>query len=283
VTPINRPPRTWNLSAFYTQHISARGVPIVGSSQVAPAALYEAFYLINALLFRRPDIRRVIIQSRVRCAVMAAAELTTQIPEHADLIPASVWDRRARGLGATPTRPAVSCGEENLLHYPGDPYVGESILIHEFAHVIHLFGLRTLDSDFDRRLHRSYRRAIRQGLWRGTYAGSCPEEYWAEGVQSWFDANQPADPSHNGINTRERLEDYDPTLADLIAGVFRSRTWRYRPPCERPAESCWEMPTSPPTFTWPDRLEDWWRDHLDMSTSPPRVRKRRQRKTERPI
>lgn len=51
---------------------------------------------------------------------MAQDEMTTDVPEHCDLRPKDYWDRRARRLGATDARPAVSCGEENLLCLPGD-------------------------------------------------------------------------------------------------------------------------------------------------------------------
>ena len=48
--------------------------------------------------------------------------------------------------------PYCSCGEENLLAYPGDPYAAENILIHEFAHNIHLRGMVNVDATFDTRL-----------------------------------------------------------------------------------------------------------------------------------
>ena len=46
--------------------------------------------------------------------------------------------RPGPGLGGSQTDPVCSCGEENLLAFPGDPYAAECILIHEFAHNIHL-------------------------------------------------------------------------------------------------------------------------------------------------
>ena len=121
-----------------------------------------------------------------------------------------------RGLGATPHRPAVSCGEENLLRFPGDPYWQESLLIHEFAHAIHKMAVRELDPTFDRRLKETYQAAIKQGLWQGKYAGTNCDEYWAEGVQSWFDDNRPEDHDHNHVNTRKELIAYDPALAKLL-------------------------------------------------------------------
>ena len=55
-------------------------------------------------------------------------------------LPAS---HQRRGLGATPSAPAVSCAEENLLEHPNDPYFEECICIHEFAHAIHQMGMKT--------------------------------------------------------------------------------------------------------------------------------------------
>jgi len=60
-----------------------------------------------------------------------------------------------------------------------------------------------------------------------TYAATNPQEYWAEGVQSFFDLNASAIPTngiHNEIHTRSGLMAYDPVLASLIAEFFPSET-----------------------------------------------------------
>src|SRR5205823_12442767 len=123
--------------------------------------------------------------------------------------------------------PAVSCGEENLLHLSGDSYAKENILIHEFAHAIHLMGLNTVDRRFDRRLRETYRKAMDKGLWKTAYAATNAEEYWAEGVQSYFDCNAPAGHDHIDVDTRAKLAKYDPDLFKLIDETFRSPKWRY--------------------------------------------------------
>lgn len=254
------------LSPFYEQLLSAGGFPIVASAKVSPFALHEARYLIDQMLEGRDDIRQRLIKNKVRFAVMAVDEMTTAIPEHSDLTPAKYWDRRARGLGATPHRPAVSCGEENLLRFPGDPYWQESLLIHEFAHAIHKMAVRELDPTFDRRLKETYQAAIKQGLWQGKYAGTNCDEYWAEGVQSWFDDNRPEDHDHNHVNTRKELIAYDPALAKLIEEVFGARAWRYAKPAARPAPEREHLagydPKAAKHFRWPDGLEEWYRDYM---------------------
>ena len=117
---------------------------------------------------------------------MAWNEYTTDVPEHKHLQPRVFWDRRARGLGGSP----VSCGEENLLGYPGDPYSTENLLIHEFSHAVHGIAMQSLDPTFDTRLKEAFESARQKGLWKGTYAGQNRDEYWAEGAQDWFDNNR---------------------------------------------------------------------------------------------
>jgi hypothetical protein len=229
-TDITPPPGSLNLDPFYRKYVSAEGLPVVGSATVPDAALRAAADIVNHMLRNRPDVRAELVKARVRVAVMAKAEVTTDIPEHRDLSPKAHWGKRARGLGATRERLAVSCAEENLLGYADDRYRGESILIHEFAHTVHLLGLNTLDKGFNDRLKAVHERGVGNGLWVKTYAATDPKEYWAEGVQSWFDANLTVDPPngiHNHVGTRAALERYDPDLAELIADAFRREPWRW--------------------------------------------------------
>jgi hypothetical protein len=198
------------LDPFYQQHLDLRGLPVVGSQQVHPAAIREAAWIVDRLLGHRPDILKAMAENKTRLSVMAHNEYTTDVPEHRHLKPRDYWDRRARGLGATRRAPAVSCAEENLLGHPGDPYSTENICIHEFAHAIHQMGLNTIDPTFDDRLKQAFNKAIEAGLWEGTYAASNRNEYWAEAVQSWFDDNRQDDGQHNHVNTRAELKDYDP-------------------------------------------------------------------------
>ena len=219
--------KTFNLDPFYERWIDVDGLPVVASAKVNPYAIKEAAYLIRQVIGHRPDVLQALAENNVRFAVMAYNELTTQIPEHSDLQPGDYWDRRARGLGSTPARPAVSCGEENLLNYAGDPYSTENILVHEFAHAIHQMGLNTVDPGFEDRLEVAFDAAVEKGLWKDTYAITNKAEYWAEGTQSWFDTNRANDDQHNHVDTRDKLKEYDPALAALLTEVFGHRDWRY--------------------------------------------------------
>jgi hypothetical protein len=190
------------------------------------------------MLAMRPDIKARLAERRVRVAIIGAQEQTTDIPEYRDLptaFPGVDWNARARGLGATPARPAISAGEENILGLPGDRYKGESILVHEFAHAVMDMAVVPADATFLPKLNAAYGKAIKKGLWRRTYAATNTSEYWAEGVQSWFAANRTASPPngvHNHINGRAALAGYDPDLASLIGSVFGPVRWTWKDPAK---------------------------------------------------
>jgi hypothetical protein len=244
----------FQLAPFYQKYVSAGGLPVVGSAKVNDAALAECAWIVMQMLQRRPDVLEALAKGKVRFAIMAHEEYTTDIPEHAHLKPRIYWDRRARGLGATPEAPAVSGGEENLLAFPGDPYPREIIPMHEFGHAIHEVAMKTVDPTFDGRLRDAYQKAIDAGLWKSTYAATNRQEYWAEGVQSWFDNNDFNNALHNDIWTREKLKAYDPQLAALCAGVFGDIPWKYQKPADRRPEDRAHLagydPSKAPRFQW---------------------------------
>ena len=254
---VTTPPATMKLPDFYAKYVDANGYPVVSSAKVNDYALREAAFLIDMMLAERPDLRKAMVASGSRMIVMAHNEWTTDIPEHSHLSPKNYWDARARGLGGSREEPVCSCGEENLLGFEGDPYSTENILIHEFAHNIHLRGMVNLDPTFDDRLRVTYERAMQQGLWKGKYASTNHSEYFAEGVQSWFNNNRQPDHDHNHVDTRAELKEYDSGLASICEEVFGKTVLIYTKPVTRlsghlsgydPAES--------PRFQWPDRLQE---------------------------
>lgn len=218
----------FRLSPFYTKVVMAGDLPIVASEKVHDAALSEAFIIVSSMLANRPDVLNAMAKNHIRLAVTAAGERTCDMPEYADLKPREYWNVRARGLGASLSNPAVSCGEENLLNSPGDPYPTENILVHEFAHAIHQMGVNYLDPTFDDRLKKAFDEAVKEGKWKGKYAAENHAEYWAEAVQSWFGTNRENDALHNHVNTRAELQEYDPAVAKLCEEVFGKNDWTYR-------------------------------------------------------
>jgi hypothetical protein len=128
-------------------------------------------------------------------------------------------------------------------------------LIHEFAHNIHHRGLANVDPTFDARLRATFEAAMKAGLWRGKYASVNRDEYFAEGVQSWFDNNRENDHDHNHVNTRAELEEYDAGLAALCREVFGETEIRYTKPETRlTGHMVGYDPATAPRFVWPERL-----------------------------
>lgn len=248
----------YGLEPFHAQWVDAGGIPVLGSKRVHGLALIEAAHLIDRMLEARPDVWKALAKGPTRFVVMAREEMTTDVPEHADLLPKRYWDKRARGLGATEARPAVSCGEENLLDLDGDPYATENILIHEFAHAVHEMGMKRVDPLFDAKLRKVYRTALAEGLWKGTYAATNHMEYWAEGAQSWFDTNRENDSLHNHVDTRAEVREHDPRLATLLEEVFGDTAWRYVKPRKRKdaAHLAAFDRSKAARFAWPDAVAD---------------------------
>jgi len=253
---VTAPPADLQVDSFYKKYVSANGYPIVASKKVNDYALKEAAYLVNIMLAKRSDVRDAMIKSGSRLVVMAYDEFTTDMPDHSHMQPKDYWDARARGLGGSRRDPVCSCGEENLLGYPGDPYKAECILIHEFAHNIHLRGLVNIDATFDDRLKHAYDAAMAKGLWQTKYASLNHHEYWAEGVQSWFDNNRPPDHDHNHVDTRKELKKYDSGLAKLCEEVFGDTELVYTKPATRlEGHLSGYDPSKAPRFCWPARLD----------------------------
>jgi Mlc titration factor MtfA (ptsG expression regulator) len=258
--------RFGGVPAFYTQQVSANGYPIVASATVNPYALKEAVFLVNQMLANRPDVLEAMIKSGSRMCMMAYNEYTTDLPEFARMAKGQksmlrvsakdFWDARARGLGGSMTDPYCSVAEENMLGYEGDPYETENILIHEFAHNLHLRGLTNVDPTFDIRLKATYDAAMKAGLWKGKYASMNRNEYFAEGVQSWFDDNRENDHDHNHVNTRVELIGYDPGLAEMCREVFGDTELKYTKPATRlTGHMAGYDPSKAPKFVWPERLQ----------------------------
>lgn len=261
--PITPPPTELSLNPFYHKCLNLDGFPILSSDKVSDYALREAAYLIQMMLANRPDVLKALAASGSRLTVMAHDEFTTDVPEHSHMGENSKnkssdwWDRRARGLGGSETDPVASCGEENLLCFPGDPYAKENILIHEFAHMIHLRGLMRIDPTFDTRLEKAWKHAMAAGLWKDKYSSTNSREYFAEGVQSWFNNNRENDHDHNHVNTRKELIEYDPDLAVILKEIFGDTQLVYVKPPDRKMQAHLKNYdyTKSPKFVWPERLK----------------------------
>ena len=223
---VTTPPDSLGLDPFYTKYVDVNGLPLISSWRVPDSAFVAAHRTLYAMTSMLPEaVLDSMVSRGTRVAIMARYEGTTDIPEHHHLIndTALNWDLRARGLGGDLELPLTSCAEENILAYQIDKYHAEDILIHEFAHSIHLIGLMLAVPDFDGRLKQCYENAKAKGILAGTYRETDKEEYFAEAVQDWFNVNAEmphTDGKHNWCNTREELQVFDPNLYNLLAEYF---------------------------------------------------------------
>lgn len=226
IPTVTRVPDSLHLNPFYKKYLNANGIVIASSWRVPDTAMVQAWKIIKFMTGGLPrPVLDAMVKVKTRVSVMARYEGTTDIPEHAHLAADTTlnWDLRARGLGGDLELPLTSCAEENLLAYQIDKYHAEDILIHEFAHSVHLIGIIQVDSTINTTLDRYLKLAEAEGKYKNTYARTDIYEYWAEGVQNWFNVNaevaQP-DGKHNQLNTREELKSYDPRLYKLISQYF---------------------------------------------------------------
>ena len=221
-------PEGKNIPSFYQKYIETEGLYVTSSGKVSDEALLKACDIISLMLAKCPDVKAHMVKKGCHVMIIGKDEETCDLPEFAHICNCEdsikYWNWRARGFGGAPEDEfSSSCGEENLLALPQDKYVGENILIHEFAHLIHTVGIVGVEPDFNERLEALRQNAIRKGLWEKTYAVSNKEEYFAECVQSFFNCNRYAEPAngvHNWVNRRTKLKTYDPDMYRLLQEYF---------------------------------------------------------------
>jgi hypothetical protein len=206
----------YKLDAFYKRYASANGIPVLASEKPMDEAIKRACLIVIDET-SNPQVRKAALANDIRFALMASSEKSVDVPEFTSL---GDLDWRERGLGGVPVG---LCAEENVLcNSAEDRWRGESICTHEYSHTIGDGAIAKADPNYPKELAAALKNALAKGLWNNTYAESQPAEYWAEGVQSWFNTNLSArsgesDGTHNQINTRAELKDYDPGLYALIA------------------------------------------------------------------
>ncbi len=104
------------LDPRYKKCVMVDDLAVVGSAKVSDYAMLEAAYLVGQMLKGRDDIRHALAHNKVRVAIMAASEFTTDIPEHSDLrrpntgtsVPADSAPRRSGQPSAAPRRTCSS-------------------------------------------------------------------------------------------------------------------------------------------------------------------------------
>ena len=291
--------------AFYKKCTLVQEILIATSEKVPDVVHLEAAYLFDKVMSGiKPLVAQRIRDKKVLCVLVGQAEMVSEMPQYASDKTGKELDfynwRNRGSLSTQEGRPTVLFAEEDVMEYEGGMQL-ESILIHEFGHVIDGVGF---DKDLHERLGVAFKHAKEQGIYNDGYAAQrfrrvtsetpvslhealvkafpaqtpeflrkCLEggdilvngkpttasvqvtgedkvlivfggskqcyaalnraEYWAEGVQDWYDTNRTMDHDHNHIHTRDPFKAYDPDLAKLCEEVLGDSPWRFVSPRTR--------------------------------------------------
>lgn len=322
---------------FYKKGTLVQNILIATSDRVPDIAHLEAAYLLDKVMGQIiPPVAQRIRDKNVLCILVGHAELLSDVPQFATDKKGKELDFynwRGRGqLANVNDRPTFIFSEEDVMEYPGGMDL-ESILIHEFAHVIDGVG-------FDKKLHERLRAAFQHAKDRGlymdgyaaqkfrrvtsvepvglldalvkafpaqpaafltqcldggdilvngqpsradvkvtrddkvlivfggpkrTYWLASAAEYWAEGVQAWYDTCRTMDHDHNHIHNRDQLKAYDPELAKLIADVLGDTPWRFVSPRIRAGTGhlAGYAPTRAPKIVEPEHIDRAGQEYHD--------------------
>lgn len=223
---------------FYDQYCTSEvGVRIVADAAVDPAALVAAAELVDVVLADMDEEAARMVDGDLRIGVLDRDDDAPEMPEYRDLptlFPDIDWTA-ARAYGARPGRPLMVVPEENLLCREDDTYPGQSVFLHEIGHSVLDMAVVPADPAFEDRVAAAYDAAMASGVYADSYATVNADEYWAEGVQDYFDASRRPTPGQRGgfdsaIASRRDLLTLDPTLHGLIAEVFGDNDWRFTCP-----------------------------------------------------
>jgi hypothetical protein len=211
---------------YYKKYLTLKqgndSIPIVAGPGVVDAALHRAAELCTVLVNTLPTHSLAVLRTqRIYIAIFGNSEFPNVLPGW----PAGV-DATRYGGGFGPTATYRVCGvhEGDIMKNNFDRYTTENIVVHEFSHAIKNFALEKMDPLFKDKVQQLLNDAKAAGKWGNTYAGSNAEEYWAECIQSFFGVNAtgPAagDGVHNDIDSRAKLQAYDPGIYGLISQVY---------------------------------------------------------------
>jgi alpha-glucosidase len=251
---VQPPPAGFKIHPYYSKFTFAREFPVLGSKHVSDEALLRANDTVRKLFAYRHDILKAMITDGARLVVLGRDEKLSELPEFAGDRQKAGFDE-VRYLDYTPRLKLLVVPEENVLRLPGEPFAGKDLVVSVFAKGLYrVAGLRPategtatkgakqqyelrvkrLDSEFDRKIRKLQDEARGKGLWKGMAADRDPVEYWAAGVEAYFDAAGAGDAPHHAdrpVTTREALRVYDPSLFALVDETMAYREhvdWRVR-------------------------------------------------------
>ena len=153
-------------TSFYRKATLVQNILIATSAKVSDLAHQETAYQFDMLMrSMNLGIAERIRKKKVLCLLIGHDELTSQLPQFITEKKGEELDFynwRQRGfLSHIGSRPTVVFAEEDVLEYEGGMQL-ESILVHEFGHVVHGAGF---DEALQKRLTATFENVKKNGIW----------------------------------------------------------------------------------------------------------------------
>ena len=248
-TPLKRQPGVVATPAklkfdpYYTKFTYAREFPVLGSKRVSDEALLAANDTVRKMFAYRHDVLKAMIADGARLVVLGKGERLGDLPEFQGENGKAEPDL-VRYLDYSPALKLMVVPEENVLRQAGEPFAGKDMVVSVFAKGLYRVAgerpvdpefenrrqkqqyelrVRRLDVEFDRRVAKLFAAAAEKGRWKGSAAARDRFEYWAAGVEAYFDAagtGVAPNGADRPITTRELLKGYDPELFALVDETF---------------------------------------------------------------
>ena len=229
-------------SKFYKKYVSVKGIPIIAPRRVNNRALLKTGHIIQRMLAPKKLGKKLagyVTKYRNRMAIVPRGKHFSDMPE---MKGDRKWDKNA-GLRCC-EKPIFNeatwrwewfygtgfTREENALELglPKDKAKGASTVIHEFAHLLDVNVFSQEMPHIRKSIKRAYTKAIKAGKYKGAYAATKVEEYWAEGTQAWFEVAFRDPENKTYIKNRKELQKYDPDLAKILKRIYGRYGWRFK-------------------------------------------------------
>ncbi len=269
--------------AFYKKFTQVQDILIATSDKVPDVALLEAAYQFDKVMICiKPKIAQRIRDKKVLCTLVGHAEMVSDMPQFpSDKTGKELdfYNWRNRGfLTEQNDRPTFLFSEEDVMEYEGGMQV-ESILIHEFGHVIDGAGF---DKVLQERLETAFKNAQEKGIYNDGYAaqrfrrvGSATPVCLLDALEKSFPAEkrdflkQCLDAGDILVNGKPAPADVQVTKDDKVLIVFGGQ------------KQCYAALNS--AEYWAESVQDWFDTNRTMDHDHNQIHTRDQLKKYDPL
>jgi hypothetical protein len=210
---VTRPRGERTFDAFYTTRREVLGITIVAGPDVESAAVDVAEVTLRRV-FANNDLEDRLAEAGAYIIVAEPDQGVLDLPEFGCLEDelGTRFFTHVCGIADRAENPVATVNALDLLGDRSGPCNGVNILYHEVGHLVHGWAVDPPDY-FESRL--LYSDALKAGLYDRQYAATNFREYFAEGTQAYFDAQD-----REGERNRTWLENYDPALYELLRAIY---------------------------------------------------------------